>query len=46
MTKVGLNFGYIKDITYIAKPRPGEEEIGIRAIKKNKKYYEKIYKFR
>ena len=45
MTKVGLNFGYLKDVTYIAKPRPGENEIGIRAIRKNEEYYKKKYKF-
>ena len=39
MTKVGLNFGYLKDVTYTAKPRPGENEIGIRAIRKNEEYY-------
>lgn len=46
MTKVGLNFGYINDVTYIAKPRPGENEIGIKAINLNKTYYEEKYKFK
>jgi glycosyltransferase involved in cell wall biosynthesis len=45
MTKVGLNFGYLKDVTYTAKPRPGENEIGIRAIRENEEYYKKMYKF-
>ena len=45
MTKVGLNFGYLKDVTYTAKPRPDENEIGIRAIRKNEEYYKKRYKF-
>ena len=45
MTKVGLNVGYLKDVTYTAKPRPGENEIGIRAIRKNEEYYKKNYKF-
>ena len=45
MTKVGLNFGYIKDVTYIAQPRPKENQIGIRAMKENQEYYEDIYKF-
>ena len=46
MIKVGLNFGYIEDVTYVAKPRPGENEIGIKAINLNKKYYEEKYKFK
>ena len=45
MTKVGLNFGYLNEVTYIAKPRPGENEIGIRAMKNNEKFYEEKYKF-
>tara|TARA_Y100000294_G_scaffold173742_1_gene190485 strand:+ start:68 stop:208 length:141 start_codon:yes stop_codon:yes gene_type:complete len=45
MSKVGLNFGYTKEITYIAKPRPGENQIGIRAMKEKEDYYKKIYKF-
>ena len=46
MSKVGLNFGYLKTVTYIAKPRPGENQIGIRAMYKNKKFYLKQYKFK
>lgn len=46
MIKVGLNFGYIEDITYIQKPRPGEKQIGIRAMRENNQYYEDIYKFK
>lgn len=46
MTKVGLNFGYIDVVTYIQKPRPGEKQIGIRAVRARKRYYEKIYKFK
>tara|TARA_Y100000768_G_scaffold385560_1_gene371920 strand:+ start:6497 stop:7324 length:828 start_codon:yes stop_codon:yes gene_type:complete len=45
MKKVGLNFGYLNEITYIAQPRPGENQIGIRAMRENKDYYEKLYKF-
>ena len=45
MIKVGLNFGYLKEVTYTAKPRPGENQIGIKAMKNNKEYYEKKYKF-
>ena len=45
MSKVGLNFGYTKEVTYIAKPRPGENQIGIRAMKEKEDYYKKIYKF-
>ncbi len=45
MIKVGLNFGYINDVTYIAQPRPGENEIGIKAIKQNEEYYKNKYKF-
>ncbi len=45
MTKVGLNFGYLNEVTYTAKPRPGENEIGIRALKSNEKFYEDKYKF-
>jgi len=45
MIKVGLNFGYIKDVTYTAQPRPGENEIGISAIRQNEEYYENKYRF-
>jgi len=45
MTKVGLNFGYLNEITYIAKPRPGENEIGIRAMREKEQYYTEKYKF-
>ncbi len=45
MIKVGLNFGYLNEVTYIAQPRPGENEIGIKAMRNNKKYYEEKYKF-
>ena len=45
MTKVGLNFGYIKDSTYTAQPRPGEDNIGIRAMRNNPEYYKEKYKF-
>jgi hypothetical protein len=45
MTKVGLNFGYIKDSTYTAQPRPGENNIGIRAMRNNPEYYKEKYKF-
>ena len=38
MKKVGLNFGYLNEITYIAQPRPGENQIGIRAMRENKDY--------
>ena len=46
MTKVGLNFGYIDIVTYTQKPRPGERQVGILAIRENKYYYNKIYKFK
>lgn len=46
MVKVGLNFGYIKDMTYIAQPRPGEKEIGLKAIQQNVEYYKNEYKFK
>ena len=45
MSKVGLNFGYTKEVTYIAKPRPGESQIGIRAMKESEEYYKEKYKF-
>jgi len=45
MTKVGLNFGYLNEITYTAKPRPGESEIGIKAIMQNEEFYKEKYKF-
>ena len=39
------NFGYIKDSTYTAQPRPGEDNIGIRAMRNNPEYYKEKYKF-
>ena len=45
MLKVGLNFGYSKEVTYTAKPRPGENQIGIRAMKESEEYYKEKYKF-
>ena len=45
MTKVGLNFGYLNEVTYTAKPRPGEKEIGIKAMMQNENYYYEKYKF-
>jgi glycosyltransferase involved in cell wall biosynthesis len=45
MVKVGLNFGYLNEVTYIAQPRPGEKQIGIRAMRENEKFYDDIYKF-
>jgi glycosyltransferase involved in cell wall biosynthesis len=46
MTKVGLNFGYLNEATYIATPRPGENEIGIKALKQNKEFWENTFKFK
>ena len=46
MTKVGLNFGYLNEITYIAAPRPGENEIGIKALKQNREFWENTFKFK
>ena len=45
MIKVGLNFGYIEDVTYTAQPRPGEQEIGIKALRENEEYYRDEYKY-
>ena len=45
MTKVGLNFGYLNEVTYTARPRPGENEIGIKAMMQNEEYYQEKYKF-
>ena len=45
MIKVGLNFGYTEDITYTVQPRPGEQEIGIKALKENEQFYKDAYKY-
>lgn len=45
MFKVGVKMAYLKKSTCIIKPRPNEQEIGLKAYKHNKQKFLEKYKF-
>jgi len=45
MFKAGVRMTYLKKSTCIIKPRPNEQEIGLKDYKKNKEKFLDIYKF-